>query len=58
MKMYLSGVARRRKVGGGGHKLFSRKSEKPKKKRSQAHSGVKVQGDLLKMIGGNYWDYV
>ena len=29
-------------VGGGGHKLF------PEKK---GHSGVKVQGDLLKMIG-------
>ena len=51
--LHISGVARRRKVGGGAQ-TFSRKREKQKKK---SHGGVKVQGDLLKMIG-NYWDYV
>ena len=42
-----SGVARRRKVGGGGAQTFSQKSEKwkakkKKKKKKKGHSGVKA----------------
>ena len=51
--MYLSGVTRRRQVGEG-HKLFP---EKVKSKKKKGNGGIKVQGDLFKMIG-NYWDYV
>ena len=39
--LFPSGVARRRKVGG--HTLFSRISEKQKKKKKKGHSGVKAQ---------------
>ena len=47
-----SGVARRRKVGGG-HKLFSKKSAKEKKKK-KGHSGLKVLDRVLWIGGGLY----
>ena len=40
-----SGVARRRKVGGGAHKLFPEK----KTKQTKGHSGVKAQDRLLRL---------
>ena len=45
----VSGVARRRKVGG--HKLFPRKV-KSKKKKKKGHSGVTAQDRVLWMGGG------
>ena len=43
------------KSGGGGAQTEKQKKKK-KKKEEEGHSGVKEQGDLLKIIG-NIWDY-
>ena len=48
-----SGVARRRKVGGGAQ-TFSPKSEKQNKKKKKGHSGVKAQDKVLWIGEGLY----